>query len=292
MVLHSRRLDTQTRRLANECVLTAPVNNAVLKAVKPQNKKGLTETMVFPSGVCFTLNSTSFSAVTSATVTYNSPMQVTSRAARFLEFMSIVSSNLYTAPCLAFSQIANFSASDFASSTIAATELEFLTAKFTSLLSVSSETILTTELRVSKEPHSGPVPSQLLNKSEAEKHHKTNDCSFQSSFIGMLTISSDSHDNALFCLPLFFVRVPAISAFGGPLFGLLGRRCSYSGLSPSASNCRLHSVGGSRSRSTPMPRGRRPSTAALTRFGARKASEMVMLPLAAFFADAKFCDGG
>jgi hypothetical protein len=51
----------------------------------------------------------------------------------------------------------------------------------------------------------------------------------------------------------------------------------YSGLSPSASNCRLHSAGGSRSRSTPMPRGRRPSTAALTRPGARKASEMVML---------------
>jgi hypothetical protein len=51
----------------------------------------------------------------------------------------------------------------------------------------------------------------------------------------------------------------------------------YSGLSPSASNCRLHSIGRSRRRSTPMPRGRRPSTAALTRLGARKASEMVML---------------
>jgi hypothetical protein len=62
----------------------------------------------------------------------------------------------------------------------------------------------------------------------------------------MLAISSDFHDdNALFCLPLFFVRVPAISAFGRSLFGLLGRRCSYSGLSPSASNCQLHSVGGS-----------------------------------------------
>src|SRR6202011_511828 len=174
--------------------------------VKPQNKNGLTETMIFPSAVCFTLNSTCFCAVASATVTYNSPMQVTSCAARFLEFMSIVSSNLYTAPCLAFSQIPNFSASDFVSPTIAATELEFLTASFTSLLLLSSETILTTELRASKEPHSSPAPPQLLNKSEAEKHHKTNDCSFLSSFIGMLTISSDSHDdNALFCLPLFFV---------------------------------------------------------------------------------------
>jgi hypothetical protein len=37
--------------------------------------------------------------------------------------------------------------------------------------------------RVSKEPHSGPAPPQLLNKSEAEKHHKANDRSFLSSFI-------------------------------------------------------------------------------------------------------------
>jgi len=51
----------------------------------------------------------------------------------------------------------------------------------------------------------------------------------------------------------------------------------YCGLSPSASNCRPHSAGVSRSRSTPIPRGRQPSTAALTRSGARKASEMVML---------------
>jgi hypothetical protein len=49
------------------------------------------------------------------------------------------------------------------------------------------------------------------------------------------------------------------------------------GLSPSASNCRLHSVGGSRNRSTPTPRGKRPCTAALIRLGARKASEIVIL---------------
>ncbi len=59
--------------------------------------------------------------------------------------------------------------------------------------------------------------------------------------------------------------------------GSLVGAANYSGLSPSASNCRLHSVGGSRSRSMPMPRGRRPSTAALTRLGARKASEMAIL---------------
>jgi len=51
----------------------------------------------------------------------------------------------------------------------------------------------------------------------------------------------------------------------------------YRGFNPRVSNCRLHSAGASRSRSTPMPRGKRPSTAALTRSGARNASEMVML---------------
>jgi len=48
---------------------------------------------------------------------------------------------------------------------------------------------------------------------------------------------------------------PAIPTFGAPQFGILGWRRSYSGLSPNASNCRLHSAGGSRSRSIPMPRG-------------------------------------
>jgi hypothetical protein len=52
---------------------------------------------------------------------------------------------------------------------------------------------------------------------------------------------------------------------------------NYCGFNPSAPNCWSHSVGASRNRSTPMPRGNRPSTAALTRSGARKASEMVML---------------
>ena len=51
----------------------------------------------------------------------------------------------------------------------------------------------------------------------------------------------------------------------------------YRGFSPRASNCRLHSAGASRSRSTPIPRGKRPSTAARTRSGARNASEIVML---------------
>jgi hypothetical protein len=54
-------------------------------------------------------------------------------------------------------------------------------------------------------------------------------------------------------------------------------RTRYRGFNPRASNCWLHSAGASRSRSTPMPRGNRPSTAARTRSGARNESEIVML---------------
>jgi hypothetical protein len=49
---------------------------------------------------------------------------------------------------------------------------------------------------------------------------------------------------------------------------------TYPGFSPRASNCWRHSAGALRSRSTPRPRGKRPSTAALTRSGARNASEI------------------
>jgi hypothetical protein len=88
-------------------------------------------------------------------------------------------------------------------------------------------------------------------------------------------------------------KIPFPAAgFGGyvrsqlrPAFPVLRRRSlvfwigcrRYSGFSPSVSNCPLHSVGGSRSRSIPIPRGRRPSTAAFTRLGVRNASELVML---------------
>jgi hypothetical protein len=58
---------------------------------------------------------------------------------------------------------------------------------------------------------------------------------------------------------------------------LSSRVRNYRGFNPRASNCWLHSAGASRSRSTPMPRGKRPSTAARTRSGARNAREIVML---------------
>lgn len=49
----------------------------------------------------------------------------------------------------------------------------------------------------------------------------------------------------------------------------------YAGARPSASNWRSHSVERSRSCSTPMPRGSRPSMAALTNIGDSKASDSV-----------------
>ena len=45
---------------------------------------------------------------------------------------------------------------------------------------------------------------------------------------------------------------------------------------PSIASCRDHSSGASRRLATPTPRGRRPSIAALTRVGAKNASEIVM----------------
>ena len=46
---------------------------------------------------------------------------------------------------------------------------------------------------------------------------------------------------------------------------------------PSRSNCSDHSAGASRKLAMPMPRGSRPSTAALTRAGAMNAIDIVML---------------
>jgi hypothetical protein len=108
-------------------------------------------------------------------------------------------------------------------------------------------------------------------------------------FRSLVTLAVSQAD---FGLPSLHPKIPFPAAgfrrpipFGGP--GILGvsggkkRRFepgrNYCGFNPSASNCRLHSAGASRNRSTPMPRGSLPSTAALTRSGARKASEMVML---------------
>jgi hypothetical protein len=77
--------------------------------------------------------------------------------------------------------------------------------------------------------------------------------------------------------PWLWLQIPARPLSWEAKTAVLSPVRNYPGFSPRASNCWLHSAGASRSRSTPMPRGKRPSTAARTRSGARNASESVML---------------
>ena len=77
--------------------------------------------------------------------------------------------------------------------------------------------------------------------------------------------------------PMPFGNPGILGVSGGQKSAVSSPARNYRGFNPRASNCRRHSAGASRSRSTPMPRGKRPSTAARTRSGARNASEIVML---------------
>src|SRR5215510_11914921 len=52
--------------------------------------------------------------------------------------------------------------------------------------------ILTTEVRASKESHSGSAPPQPFNRSKTENHHRTEGGLSLNSFIGMLTMSDFS----------------------------------------------------------------------------------------------------
>src|SRR5580692_2986246 len=65
--------------------------NPTGKITRAQNRNGLTETEIFPSAVCSTLNSTSFCATVSPTFTYISPVQ--DEAPAFFEFTTMVSSS-------------------------------------------------------------------------------------------------------------------------------------------------------------------------------------------------------
>src|ERR1700736_5714706 len=58
--------------------------------------------------------------------------------------------------------------------------------------------VLTTELRVSREPHSGSAPPQPLNKSKTEE---INSCSFPHSFIGLRPLRPTSpYVSRSFCM--------------------------------------------------------------------------------------------
>lgn len=69
--------------------------------------------------------------------------------------------------------------------TIAATELEFSTAKLRSALFPSSEMILTTEVRASKKSHSVSTPPQPFSKSRTTNHHEAKGRLLLISFIGI-----------------------------------------------------------------------------------------------------------
>ena len=78
--------------------------------------------------------------------------------------------------------------------------------------------------------------------------------------------------------PSSFVRKNSVSSLGGyhrPR--LCSGGCDYCQRRPCIRCCRDHSAGRSVRQATPIPCGSRPSMAAWTRSGARKASEMVML---------------
>src|ERR1700733_15487777 len=68
--------------------------------------------------------------------------------------------------------MADFSAGEFALRISSSAASEFCTAKFSSGLFLLSAPLLTTELRTSEEPQSGPVSPQPLNSSSTGKHDK------------------------------------------------------------------------------------------------------------------------
>src|ERR1700688_3427412 len=69
-----------------------------------------------------------------------------------------------------------------------ATESEFSTTKLMSGLFLLSATLLTTELRASGEPQSGPTSPQPLRSSRMRKHQRTDGCCFPNRFIEIPTI--------------------------------------------------------------------------------------------------------
>jgi hypothetical protein len=97
----------------------------------------------------------------------------------------------------------------------------------------------------------------------------------------IIDVSYRERDSSGLVLGLCLCRAISRSwEFGGDRM-----RCSYRlaesaaplGARPSRRICCGHSAGASRRAATPIPRGNRPSTAAVTRSGVRKAREMVIL---------------
>src|SRR5882762_11240210 len=99
--------------------------------------------------------------------------------------------------------MADLSASAFALLNNSATESEFSTTKLMSGLFLLSATLLTTELRASGEPQSGPTSPQPLNRSRMGKHHRTDGCCFPHRLIEKPTLSPCSDTTPSGIAPLF-----------------------------------------------------------------------------------------
>ena len=131
---------------------------------KAQNWNGATETVILPSDDCWTVKLTSFEAFVSPTVTDMEPLHFSVRLFSLVDIVTIFSSRRYNGCCF------DFPASEVASLDFAI--VEFLAAYSTSALLWSSETVLSTAFRVSKESHSG-LTSQPLRKIRKGKLQKT-----------------------------------------------------------------------------------------------------------------------
>ena len=129
-----------------------------------QNWNGATETVILPSGGCWTVKLTSFEAFVSPTVAEMEPLHSNVRLSSLVDVVTIFSPKTYNGCCF------DFSASEFASLDFAI--FGFLAAYSTSALLWSSETVWSTAFRVSKESHSG-LASQPLRKIRKGKLQKT-----------------------------------------------------------------------------------------------------------------------
>ena len=120
---------------------------------------GVTETDILPSANCWTVKLTSFEAFVSPTVTEIEPLHDSVRLSLLVDVVTILSPRRYSGCRFDFS-LSGLTSLGFAG-------VEFSAAYFPSALLWSSETALSTALRVSKESHSGFAPQPLRAKAES-----------------------------------------------------------------------------------------------------------------------------
>jgi hypothetical protein len=129
----------------------------------PQNWNGSTETVNLPSDDCWTVKLTSFEAFVSPTVADMEPLHFSVRLSWLVDVVIIFSPRTYNGCSF------DVSASELASLDLA--RFELLAAYLTRGLLWSSETVLSTAFRVSKESHSGfaSQPPRKIRKGTLQK---------------------------------------------------------------------------------------------------------------------------